>query len=97
MFMSAPRGTRDILSPEVEKWHYLEDQIRKYCRLYAYSEIRPPIFEHTELFLRGVGETTDIVQKEMYSFQNSAERWQTLRPEANASTVRAYLENKLNA
>ena len=97
LFMSAPRGTRDILSPEVEKWHYLEDQIRKYCRLYAYSEIRPPIFEHTELFLRGVGETTDIVQKEMYSFQDRAERWLTLRPEATASTVRAYLENKLYA
>ena len=95
--MSAPRGTRDILSPEVEKWHYLEGKIREYCRLYAYSEIRPPIFEHTELFLRGVGETTDIVQKEMYSFQDRAQRWLTLRPEATASTVRAYLENKLYA
>lgn len=97
MLMSAPRGTRDILSPEVEKWHYLESKIRDYCRLYAYSEIRPPIFEHTELFLRGVGETTDIVQKEMYSFQDRAQRWLTLRPEATASTVRAYLENKLYA
>jgi histidyl-tRNA synthetase len=95
VLIKAPRGTKDILSPEVEKWQYLEEKIRQHCRTYAYSEVRLPIFEHTELFQRSVGETTDIVQKEMYTFQDRAERWLTLRPEATASTVRAYLENKL--
>lgn len=94
---TAPRGTRDILSPEVEKWQYLEDKIRQHCHRYAYSEIRTPIFEHTELFQRSVGETTDIVQKEMYTFQDRGDRLLTLRPEATASTVRAYLENRLYA
>ena len=97
MLTTAPRGTRDILSPEVEKWQYLEEKIRQHCHRYAYSEIRTPIFEHTELFQRSVGETTDIVQKEMYTFQDRGDRWLTLRPEATASTVRAYLENKLYA
>ncbi|HHW91505.1 MAG TPA: histidine--tRNA ligase [Firmicutes bacterium] len=97
MLMTAPRGTRDILSPEVEKWQYLEEKIRKHCRRYAFSEIRTPIIEHTELFQRSVGETTDIVQKEMYTFQDRAGRWLTLRPEATASTARAYLENNLFA
>ncbi len=94
---TAPRGTRDILSPEVEKWQYLERSIRQVCDLYAYQEIRLPLFEHTELFQRSVGESTDIVQKEMYTFSDRGGRYLTLRPEATASTVRAYLENNLNA
>ena len=97
MLTVAPRGTRDILSPEVEKWQYVEQKIRDHCRLYNFSELRLPLFEHTELFQRSVGETSDIVQKEMYTFQDRGKRWLTLRPEATASTVRSYLENKLYA
>lgn len=95
MLTTAPRGTRDILPGEVEKWQYLEGTIREHCRLYGYSEIRLPLFEHTELFQRGVGETTDIVEKEMYTFLDRGGRSLTLRPEATASTVRAYLEHNL--
>jgi histidyl-tRNA synthetase len=97
MLKTAPRGTRDILPEEVEKWHYLEDVIRSHCRLYGYGEIRLPLFEHTELFQRGVGETTDIVEKEMYTFLDRSGRSLSLRPEATASTVRAYLEHNLSA
>lgn len=97
MLTTRPRGTNDILPGEVEKWHYLEDQIRRICAQYGYSEVRTPIFEHTELFLRGVGDTTDIVQKEMYTFTDRGDRSVTLRPEGTASAVRAYLEDKLYA
>ena len=72
-----------------------EGQAREICRRYNYKEIRTPIFEHTELFLRGVGDTTDIVQKEMYSFQDRGERSLTLRPEGTAPVVRSYVENKM--
>ncbi|HOL16978.1 MAG TPA: histidine--tRNA ligase [Bacillota bacterium] len=92
----APRGTRDILPGEVERWQQLETRFREYCILYGFSEIRTPIFEHTELFLRSVGEDTDIVSKEMYSFQDRSNRQLTLRPEGTAATVRAYLENNLS-
>jgi len=97
MLTTAPRGTRDILPDEVARWHYLEDVIRAHCRLFGYGEIRLPLFEHTELFQRGVGETTDIVEKEMYTFTDRGGRSLTLRPEATASTVRAYLEHNLPA
>ncbi|MGB9826221.1 MAG: histidine--tRNA ligase, partial [Desulfofundulus sp.] len=97
MLTTRPRGTSDILPGEVEKWQYLEQVIRRLCREYGYSEIRTPIFEHTELFERGVGETTDIVQKEMYTFLDRGGRSITLRPEGTAAVVRAYLENKLYA
>lgn len=90
-----PRGTSDILPGEVEKWQYLEELTRQVCREYGYGEIRTPIFEHTELFHRGVGETTDIVEKEMYTFTDRGDRSITLRPEGTAAIVRAYLENKL--
>ena len=66
MLTTAPRGTRDILLEEAAKWQYVEEVIRDCCRLYGYGEIRPPLFEHTELFQRSVGEATDIVEKEMY-------------------------------
>ncbi|HHX77812.1 MAG TPA: histidine--tRNA ligase [Firmicutes bacterium] len=95
MLTKAPRGTRDILPGEVERWLLLEDIARNLCCLYNYREIRTPIFEHTELFQRSVGEDTDIVAKEMYSFKDRSDRSLTLRPENTASVVRAYLENKL--
>ncbi|NMA54686.1 MAG: histidine--tRNA ligase [Firmicutes bacterium] len=97
MLTTAPRGTRDILPEEAAQWQYVESNIRQCCLLYGYGEIRPPLFEHTELFLRSVGETTDIVEKEMYTFRDRGGRNITLRPEATASTVRAYLEHNLYA
>jgi len=97
MLTTRPRGTNDILPGEIDKWHYLEEQIHRLCREYGYSEIRTPIFEHTELFLRGVGDTTDIVEKEMYTFIDRGKRSITLRPENTAPVVRAYLENKMYA
>ena len=68
MLTARPLGTSDILPGQVEKWQHVEDTMRQVCREYGYREMRTPIFEHTELFVRGVGETTDIVEKEMYSF-----------------------------
>ena len=97
MLTTKPRGTNDLLPQELEKWHYVENIMREVATLYGYQEIRTPIFEHTELFQRGVGETTDIVEKEMYTFLDRGKRSLTLRPEATASTVRAFLENKLYA
>lgn len=97
MLTTRPRGTNDILPGEVEKWQFIEGVIREVCRIYGYREIRIPIFEHTELFLRGVGETTDIVEKEMYTFKDRGDRSITLRPEGTAAVVRAYLEDKLYA
>jgi histidyl-tRNA synthetase len=97
MLTTRPRGTNDLLPGEIEKWQYLEGVLREVAELYGYQEIRTPIFEHTELFQRGVGETTDIVEKEMYTFLDRSGRSLTLRPEGTASTVRALLENKLHA
>jgi len=97
MAISGPRGTRDILPDSSGWWQYIEAVARDVCRLYNYREIRTPIFEHTELFLRGIGETTDIVQKEMYTFQDRGGRSITLRPENTAAVVRAFLEHKLYA
>ncbi len=97
MLTTRPRGTNDILPGDVEKWQYLEGQICRICSEYGFSEIRTPIFEHTELFLRGVGDTTDIVEKEMYTFNDRGERSITLRPEGTAPVVRAYLEDRLYA
>lgn len=91
-----PRGTADILPGEVELWHYIEEKARDICRRYNYAEIRTPIFEHTELFQRGVGETTDIVEKEMYTFIDKGERSITLRPEGTAAVVRSYVEHKMH-
>lgn len=95
MSIKMPRGTADILPGEVEIWQYIENKARNLCQRYNYAEIRTPIFEHTELFQRGVGETTDIVEKEMYTFVDKGDRSMTLRPEGTASVVRAYVENKL--
>ena len=95
MAIQRPKGTQDLLPGTVEQWQYLEDTIRAVCRDYGYEEIRTPIFEATELFQRGVGQTTDIVTKEMYTFLDKGERSMTLRPEGTASVCRAYVENKL--
>ncbi|MBM7620408.1 histidyl-tRNA synthetase [Bacillus tianshenii] len=95
MAIQIPRGTQDILPGTVEKWQYIETKAKEICQLYNYKEIRTPIFESTELFLRGVGETTDVVQKEMYTFEDRGGRSLTLRPEGTASTVRSYVENKM--
>ena len=93
MFTKAPKGTRDILPAEVYKWQYVEQTFAKLCASFGYKEIRLPVFEHTELFQRGVGNTTDIVQKEMYTFDDKGGRSITLRPEGTAGVVRSYVEN----
>lgn len=92
----APRGTRDILPDEAFKWQHLEASFRNYCNLYGFGEIRTPIFEQTDLFIRSVGEESDIVSKEMYSFKDRSGRDLTLRPELTAAVARAYLEHNLN-
>jgi histidyl-tRNA synthetase len=95
MAIQMPRGTQDILPGQSEIWQYIETTARDLCHRYQYKEIRTPIFEHTELFLRGVGDTTDIVQKEMYSFKDRGDRDITLRPEGTAPVVRSYIEHKM--
>ena len=95
MAYQKPKGTQDLLPGVVERWQYVEAKARDICRRFNYKEIRTPIFEQTELFQRGVGETTDIVEKEMYTFLDKGERSMTLRPEGTAGVVRAYVENKL--
>ena len=97
MLINGPRGKKDILPDTVAQWTHVEKVIRELCAQYGYHEIRTPIFEHTELFLRGIGETTDVVEKEMYTFTDRGERSLTLRPENTASVVRSYLQNKLYA
>lgn len=97
MLTNAPKGTKDVLPAESYKWQYIENIIRDICLRYGYREIRTPVFEHTELFLRGVGGTTDIVQKEMYTFLDKGNRSITLRPEGTAGVVRSYIENSLFA
>lgn len=97
MLTKAPKGTRDILPGQSVKWQHVEHTFREICRRYGVSEIRTPVFEHTELFQRGVGETTDVVQKEMYTFEDHAGRSLSLRPEGTAGVVRSYVEQKLYA
>ena len=95
MSFQKPKGTQDILPGEAWRWQYVESKAREVCRRFLYKEIRTPIFESTELFRRGVGETTDVVEKEMYTFTDKGKRSMTLRPEGTAGVVRAYVENKL--
>ena len=92
---AAPRGTQDILPPDSERWNELEGRIHALAGRFGYGEIRTPLFESTELFVRGVGETTDIVEKEMYTFADKGGRSLTLRPEWTASVVRAANEHHL--
>lgn len=95
MSISIPRGTQDILPGEVEKWQLIEKNARELCEKFQYKEIRTPIFEQTELFTRSVGDTTDIVQKEMYTFEDRGGRSLTLRPEGTAGVVRSFVEKKM--
>ena len=91
----APKGTKDVLPEQSYQWQYLEAVIRGIVKKYGFLEARTPVIEHTELFLRGVGETTDIVQKEMYTFLDKGERSITLKPEGTAGIVRMFVENSL--
>lgn len=95
MAIKGPKGTHDILLNDINKWHKIESKLSELMELYDYSEIRTPIFESTELFLRGVGDTTDIVDKEMYTFLDKGDRSITLRPEGTASVARAFIEHSL--
>lgn len=94
--INIPKGTKDMLPAEAYKWHYVENIARKTAGNFGFKEIRTPIFEHTELFLRGVGETTDIVNKEMYTFIDKGNRSITLRPEGTAGVARSFIENGLS-
>ena len=95
--ISAPRGTKDVLPPVSAEWNRLETHARAIAERFGYGEIRTPTFESTELFVRGVGETTDIVEKEMYTFTDKGDRSMTLRPEWTAPVVRACIEHGLFA
>lgn len=94
--INIPKGTKDVLPNDSYKWQYLEDKARKTAKLFNLKEIRTPVFEHTELFLRGVGSTTDIVNKEMYTFNDLGGRSLTLKPEGTAGVARCYIENSLS-
>ncbi|MEK6678492.1 MAG: histidine--tRNA ligase [Nitrospirota bacterium] len=95
MNIQAIKGVKDILPGEVEVWQYIENKARSVFETYGFSEIRAPIFEYTELFSRSIGETTDIVEKEMYTFEDTTGKKITLRPEGTAPVVRAYIEHQL--
>lgn len=97
MKLQKPKGTQDILPGESAKWQYVENVIRNLFKQYHYDEIRTPMFEHYEVISRSVGDTTDIVTKEMYDFHDKGDRHITLRPEGTAPVVRSYVENKLFA
>lgn len=91
--LQKPKGTKDILPSEIYKWQYIESKVKNIFENYGFKEIRVPVFENTELFQRGVGDTTDVVQKEMYTFDDKGGRSITLRPEGTAGVVRSYIEN----
>jgi histidyl-tRNA synthetase len=97
MNIQAQKGTKDMLPMDAYKWQYIEDKLRKISSEYGIREIRTPMFEATELFQRGVGETTDVVQKEMYTFEDKGGRSITLKPEGTAGAVRAFVENSMYA
>lgn len=95
--VNIPKGTKDVLPSQSYKWQQIEAEIRKVCKLYNILEIRTPTFEHTELFLRSIGDETDVVSKEMYTFEDKGHRSITLKPEGTASTARSFIENNLEA
>ncbi|MDD5014176.1 MAG: histidine--tRNA ligase [Atribacterota bacterium] len=95
MFIKVPKGTQDVLPEDISKWYYVESVIKEILNKYGYKEIRTPFFEYTDLFVRGIGESTDIVTKEMFTFPDRKGRSLTLRPEGTAPVVRAYLENRM--
>jgi len=96
LFIKVPKGTQDILPEDILKWYYIEDMIKEILNKYGYKEIRTPFFEYTDLFVRGIGESTDIVTKEMFTFPDRKGRSLTLRPEGTAPVVRAYLEKRMD-
>lgn len=93
--INIPKGTKDVLPADSYKWQYVEDTAREVARVFNLKEIRTPVFEHTELFKRGVGETTDVVNKEMYTFEDKGGRSVTLKPEGTAGAARLFIENGL--
>lgn len=93
--INIPKGTKDVLPSQSYKWQYIEDAARDVARVFNFKEVRTPVFEHTELFLRGVGETTDVVNKEMYTFEDKGGRSMTLKPEGTAGVARMFIENGL--
>ena len=93
----APRGTNDVLPEDSHKWHFVEQKLLETAGLYGYREIRVPVFEHTEVFIKNVGDTTDVVQKEMYTFTDKGDRSITLRPEFTAGALRSIVEHSLTA
>lgn len=93
--INVPKGTKDVLPNQSYKWQYVEDAAREVARVFNYKEVRTPVFEHTELFQRGVGETTDVVNKEMYTFLDKGGRSMTLKPEGTAGVARMFIENGL--
>lgn len=95
--INIPKGTKDVLPQDSYKWQYLEQVARDVCKLYNALEIRTPVFEHTELFTRSIGDDTDVVSKEMYTFLDKGNRSITLKPEGTASVARSYIENTLEA
>jgi len=95
--IQAPKGTKDCLPGQVYRWQYVEEKFREVAHAFGFSEIRTPLIEYTELFERGIGDTTDVVEKQMYTFEDYGGRSITLRPEGTAGVVRAYLENKLSS
>lgn len=102
MAFKAIKGTKDMLPQDAYKWHHIEEEWRKICREYGFREIRTPVFESTELFNRGIGDTTDVVQKEMYTFDDKSGKDRegkslTLKPEGTSPTVRAFIEHNIYA
>ena len=95
--ITIPKGTKDVLPNESYKWQYIEHQARETAKLFHLKEIRTPVFEHTELFNRSVGETTDVVTKEMYTFEDKGKRSITLKPEGTAGAVRSFIENGMTS
>ena len=95
MKIQSIRGVKDILPGDIEKWQWVEEIARNVFSKYGFKEIRLPIFENTKLFSKSIGETTDIVEKEMYTFEDRSGEQITLRPEGTASVVRAYIEHKM--
>ena len=97
MLTQAPKGTQDVLPQDSYRWQAIEENMRRIASLAGYREVRTPMFEHTELFQRGVGDTTDVVQKEMYTFNDKGGRSITLKPEGTAGAARAFIESHLYA
>ena len=95
--INIPKGTKDVLPSESYKWQYTENKLRELARLYNAREIRTPVFEHTELFVRSIGDETDVVSKEMYTFEDKGGRSITLKPEGTAPVARSYIENSLES